>query len=72
MLLQWLVADGIQELNFAAAVRRTRQTSPDSPPLQAIQFRYALYIKTKKTNKIRQYEKNIFTFCSCMRPGVLC
>jgi hypothetical protein len=39
MLLQWLVADGIQELNFAAAVRRTRQTSPDSAPLQAIQFR---------------------------------
>jgi hypothetical protein len=38
ILLQWLVAEGIQQFAFVASVRRTRPTSYDSQPLQVIQL----------------------------------
>jgi len=41
ILLQWLVVEGFQRCNLKILFRQTRLSSPDSPPLQAIQFRYA-------------------------------
>jgi len=41
ILLQWLVVEGIQRCNLKLLFRQTRLSSPDSPPLQAIQFRYS-------------------------------
>jgi hypothetical protein len=50
ILLQWLVVEGFQRCNLKLLFRQTRLSSPDSTPLQAIQFRYAqmrrdLYLK---------------------------
>jgi len=45
VLLQWLVVDGIQRCNLKSLFRQTRLSSPDSAPLQAIQFRYASLIE---------------------------
>jgi len=39
ILLQWLVVDGFQRCNLKLLFRQTRLSSPDSAPLQAIQFR---------------------------------
>jgi hypothetical protein len=44
VLLQWLVVEGFQRCNLKLLFRQTRLSPPDSPPLQAIQLRYALYI----------------------------
>jgi len=41
ILLQWLVVDGFQQCNLKLLFQQIRLPSPDSPPLQAIQFRYA-------------------------------
>ena len=40
ILLQRLVVDGFQRCNLKLLFRQTRLCSPDSPPLQAIQFRW--------------------------------
>jgi len=45
ILLQWLVVDGFQRCNLKLLFRQTRLSSPDSPPLQAIQFRYVQLIE---------------------------
>ena len=39
ILLQWLVAEGIQRCSLKLLFWQTRLSSQDSPPLQAIQFR---------------------------------
>jgi len=41
ILLQWLVVDGFQRCNLKLLFWQTRLSSPDSPPLQVIQFRYS-------------------------------
>ena len=41
IFLQWLVVDGFQRCNLKLLFRQTRLSSPDSPPLQEIQSRYA-------------------------------
>jgi hypothetical protein len=43
ILLQWLVVDGFQRCNLKLLFRQTRLCSPDSPPLQVIQFRCVLF-----------------------------
>jgi len=40
ILLQWLVVEGFQRCNLKLLFRQTRLSSPDSTPLQAIQFRW--------------------------------
>jgi hypothetical protein len=47
ILLQWLVVDGFQRFNLKLLFRQTRLSSPDSAPLQAIQFRWVQYVKTE-------------------------
>jgi len=39
ILLQCFVVDGFQRYNLKLLFRQTRLSLPDSPPLQAIQFR---------------------------------
>jgi len=39
VLLQWLAVEGFQQCNLKLLFRQTRLSSPDSPPLQAIQLR---------------------------------
>jgi len=44
ILLQWLVVDGFRRRNLKLLFRQTRLSSPDSPPLQVIQSRYASFL----------------------------
>ena len=48
ILLQWLVVDGFQRCSLKLLFRQTRLYSPDSAPLQAIQFRYQQVLKNDK------------------------
>ena len=55
ILLQWLVVEGFQRCNLKLLFRQTRLSSPDSPPLQVMQFRYPLF--SLKFEKINSYKK---------------
>ena len=48
-LLQWLVVDGIEQCSLKTILGRTRQTSFDSPLLQAMLNRYNARIKQQIT-----------------------
>jgi len=45
IFLQWLVVDRFQRCNLKSLFRQTRPSSPDSPPLKEIQFRYQQVLK---------------------------
>ena len=55
IFLQWLVVEGFQRCNLKLLFRQTRLSSPDSAPLQAIQFRYAQF-KGLRLNKATTFQ----------------
>jgi hypothetical protein len=50
ILLQWLVVEGFQRCNLKLLFRQTCLMSSDSPPLQAIKFRYMLLFMISNNN----------------------